>query len=198
MRVSFNARQSIELTVLDQGLSIPHYLRQPKRLVNALVDPSRLQYLGEDIFRLKMRPLNFLHLSIQPTVDMKVWASAKGTVYLKSVACEILGVEYINQRFTLDLVGILEPKSAENGSTYLKGQADLQVGVDLPPPLWLTPKSILETTGNGLLKSVLMTIKQRLSHQLLLDYQRWAQDQMMEPQVNTGMANAKIVPQETA
>ncbi|MGL5509095.1 MAG: DUF1997 domain-containing protein [Microcoleaceae cyanobacterium] len=198
MRVSFNARQSIELTVLDQGLPILHYLRQPKRLVNALVDPSRLQYLGEDIFRLKMRPLNFLHLSIQPTVDMKVWASAKGTVYLKSVACEILGVEYINQRFTLDLVGILEPKSDENGSTYLKGQADLQVGVDLPPPLWFTPKSILETTGNGLLKSVLMTIKQRLSHQLLLDYQHWAKDQTMEPQVNTGMANAKIVPQETA
>ncbi len=33
--------------------------------------------------------------------------------------------------------------------------------------------SILEATGNGLLKSVLLTVKQRLLHQLLADYRRW-------------------------
>ena len=48
------------------------------------------------------------------------------------------------------------------------------MGVELPPPFTLTPKAILETTGNGLLKSVLLTIKQRLMHQLLLDYHQWA------------------------
>jgi hypothetical protein len=31
----------------------------------------------------------------------------------------------------------------------------------------------LETTGNGLLKSVLLTIKQRLLHHLLADYRHW-------------------------
>jgi hypothetical protein len=38
----------------------------------------------------------------------------------------------------------------------------------------------LEATGNGLLKSVLMTVKQRLLHQLLADYRRWVISQTKE------------------
>jgi hypothetical protein len=82
-------------------------------------------------------------------------------------------VEYINQRFALNLSGQLVPHQ-ERGSTTLQGIANLEVQVDLPPALWLTPKPLLEMTGNSLLKSVLLTIKQRLIHQLLLDYSQWA------------------------
>ena len=60
------------------------------------------------------------------------------------------------------------------GQTYLQGRADLQVIVDLPPALWLTPKALLEPTGNQLLRSVLLRIKQRLLSQLITDYYRWA------------------------
>jgi hypothetical protein len=87
-------------------------------------------------------------------------------------------VEYINQRFTLNLVGILESLQF-NGTTHLQGQADLEVKVELPPPLLLTPLPVLEKTGNGLLKSVLMTIKQRLTHQLLVDYYKWANNETL-------------------
>jgi hypothetical protein len=88
-------------------------------------------------------------------------------------------VEYINQRFSLDLVGRLAPYRVER-TTYLKGRADLQVQVALPPPLIFTPRTILETTGNGLLRSVLLTIKQRLTHQLLSDYRTWVAAQLEE------------------
>jgi hypothetical protein len=59
----------------------------------------------------------------------------------------------------------------------LKGKADLEVQVELPPPFWLTPKPILEATGNALLKSVLVSVKQRLMSQLLSDYRRWASNE---------------------
>lgn len=173
MYVQFTASQSVEIPVEKEPLPIQHYLRQPLRLVHALVDPTRCQPISADCFRLKMRPLDFLTVSIQPTVDLKVWAKADGTVYLQSVGCEIRGVEYIDRRFHFNLVGGLYSRQI-NGITHLKGQADLTVGVELPPPFTLTPKAILETTGNGLLKSVLLTIKQRLMHQLLLDYHQWA------------------------
>lgn len=172
MDTRFVASQSVEIAVPEQPVPIQHYLRQPKRLVYALVDPSRLEELSPELFRLKMRPLSFMMLSIQPTVDMKVSAAADGTIHLKSVRCEIRGVEYINQRFALNLTGKLYPSNI-NGVTYLKGRADLEVKVELPPPLWFTPRPILETTGNALLNSVLVTIKHRLMHQLLLDYRRW-------------------------
>lgn len=183
MNVQFAAVQAIELLVPEQAIPIQHYLRQPQRLVGALVDPSRIQQLGVDTFRLKMRPLNFMMLNIQPTVDLRVWAEADGTIQLRSIACEIRGVEYINQRFNLNLVGRLMP-STIGDTTYLRGQADLEVQVELPPALWFTPKPLLEATGNGLLRSVLLTIKQRLTHHLLQDYRKWVVAQTQEFQTD--------------
>ncbi len=176
MFTRFTASQTVEIAISEQPIPIQHYLRQPQRLVSALVDPSRVQQLSEEVFRLKMRPLNFMSLSIQPAVDMRVWAESNGMIYVQSIGCEILGMDYINQRFGLNLIGYLSPYQLSN-STHLKGKADLEVQVDLPPPFSFTPKSILEATGNGLLKSILVTIKQRLLHHLLADYYRWVETQ---------------------
>ncbi|MCV3216783.1 DUF1997 domain-containing protein [Plectonema radiosum NIES-515] len=182
MATRFTASLSVEIAVPEQPIPIQHYLRQPQRLVNALVDPTRIQQLSEEVFRLKMRPLTFMTLSIQPTVDMRVWAESNGIICLRSVGCQILGVEYINQRFTLNLKGYLSPHERSAG-TLLTGKADLEVQVELPPPFSFMPTSILEATGNGLLKSVLMTVKQRLLHQLLADYRRWVISQTKEIEV---------------
>ncbi|AFY33350.1 DUF1997 domain-containing protein [Calothrix sp. PCC 7507] len=179
MATRFTASQSVEIAVPEQPIPIQHYLRQPQRLVHALVDTSRIKPLSEEVFRLKMRPLTFMSLSIQPTVDMRVWAESNGLIHLQSVGCEILGFEYINQRFALNLKGHLSPYQSSTG-TRLQGRADLEVQVDLPPPFVFTPKPILEATGNGLLKSVLLSVKQRLLHQLLADYRRWVISQTKE------------------
>lgn len=180
MQLGLSASQTVELAVPEQPIPIQHYLRQPQRLIQALVDPNRVEQLNSECFRLKMRPLNFMMLTVQPTVDMQIWAEADSIIRLKSVGCEIRGVEYINQRFDLSLQGRLEPYQW-NDKTHLRGRADLQVQVDVPPPLGLTPKPILEATGNGLLHSVLLTIKQRLMHQLLLDYRQWVGVQSTMP-----------------
>jgi hypothetical protein len=173
MQTRFFASQSVLIDVPNEPVPIQHYLRQPHRLVHALTDPSRIEQLDCDSFRLKMRPLKFIMLSVQPTVDIQIRAYSNGAVYLKSIACEIRGIEYINQRFDLKLAGKLYPCQRQ-GQTQLEGKADLEVRVELPPPLWLTPKPILERTGNSLLKGVMSTIKQRLMHQLLVDYHEWA------------------------
>jgi len=182
MQMQFAAAQTVQLTVPEQPIPIEHYLRQPQRLVHALTDPSRVQSLGEGKFRLKMRPLRFLAFNLQPTVDLQVWSDGKGVTRLQSIGSQIHGIDYINQHFALDLTGILEP-SRVGHRTYLKGQAKLRVSVDVPPPLRLTPLPLLEATGNSLLKSVLLTIKQRLMHQLLTDYQHWvvAETQLSQP-----------------
>lgn len=185
MHTRFTASQSVEIAVPEQPIPIQHYLRQPQRLVNALVDSSQIEQISEECFRLKMRPLTFMTLSIQPTVDLKVWAESNGTVHLQSMGCEIRGVEYINQRFALNLQGHLSPYQS-NTETRLKGKADLEVQVELPLPFSLTPMPILEAAGNGLLKSVLLTIKQRLLHQLLADYQSWVSDKNQEIGSNQG------------
>jgi hypothetical protein len=172
--ICFTACEAVEIVVDEQEIPVSHYLRQPQRLVRAIADPQLMTPLPKERYRLRMRELNFMDLyRIQPTVILKVWATSEGTVRLHSESCEIRGVGYINDRFSLDLVGKLSPQERE-GKTYLTGKADLRVTVDLPPLLWLTPTPLLEMTGNGLLKSVLMRIKQRLLSQLLADYRQWS------------------------
>jgi hypothetical protein len=179
MEVTFTASESLEIIVAEQTIPIQHYLRQPQRLVQAIVETSLAEHLSENRFRLKMRSLNFLDLYyFQPTVVLNVWATSGGTVFLQSEDCQIKGIDYINDRFTLDVKGKLAPVE-KNNQTYLAGKANLEVKVDLPPALWLTPRPLLEITGNGLLKGVLSRIKQRLMSQLLQDYQQWAEQDII-------------------
>lgn len=174
MDICFTASEIVTILVEEEIIPIQHYLRQPQRLVKAIADPKLMEQLSLERYQLKMRSLNFMDMyHFQPTVTLKVWSGASGTVYLNSEDCEIKGIEYINQRFSLNLKGRLAPQKIE-GQTYLKGKADLQIIVDLPPPLWLTPKPLLEVAGNSLLKSVLLRIKQKLMSQLLRDYYAFA------------------------
>ncbi|AIE74317.1 MULTISPECIES: DUF1997 domain-containing protein [unclassified Synechocystis] len=177
MRVTFSATEQLSLQQSDPLPSLQHYLRQPQRLVRAIADPKLMEVLPGDRFRLKMRPLNFLDIyHFQPTVVLKLWSNPTGTVFLESESCEIRGIDYINHRFSLRLKGRLAPYH-QGGHTLLQGKADLQVAVDLPQALWLTPKPLLEMAANGLLRGVLARIKQRLQGQLLADYEQWLAQQ---------------------
>jgi Protein of unknown function (DUF1997) len=172
--VTFTADRSVEIAVPKQPIPIQHYLRQPHRLVRSLVDPNRIKQVGDDEFCLTMRTLSFFGFDLQPTVCLRVWTEVDGTVRIVSTNCEIRGIDYIDRRFSLELIGELIPYE-DRGQTYLAGNADLEVRVELPPPLSFMPRSIVESAGNSLLKGILNTFKQRLLHQLLADYVVWAQ-----------------------
>lgn len=173
MQLNFAASHSVVISVPDASAPIQHYLRQPQRLVYALTDRSRVERLSAECFRLTMRPREFLTLSFQPVVDLKVWAETDGTVNLQSVGCEIRGIEYINNRFDLTLNGTLHPMVGDN-PTQLMGKGDVSVNVELPPLFWMTPKPILEAAGQSILQGIFLTFKQRLGHQLVNDYLEWA------------------------
>ncbi|MDJ0660470.1 MAG: DUF1997 domain-containing protein [Crocosphaera sp.] len=175
--IRFKASESLALPVKQTPIPIHHYLRQPQRLVKAIADPKLMEPLSDHEFRLKMRPLNFMDIyHFQPTVILGVWSDNKGTVFLRSQDCDIRGIDYINDRFSLTLKGKLSPQEKE-GKIYLQGQANLTVEVDLPPALRLTPEPFLTVTGNSLLRGVLSRIKQRLLNQLLKDYHYWVDSQ---------------------
>jgi hypothetical protein len=192
MDVRFTATESISLMVEDPLVSIQHYLRQPQRLVKAIADPQLMEQLSDLQFRLKMRPLNFMDIyHFQPTVILGVWTDGKGRVYLRSESCEMRGIDYINNRFSLQLKGQLIPEERQ-GKTYLQGKANLEVKVSLPPVLWLTPKPLLEVAGNGLLKSVLVRIKQRLVTQLLHDYHHWMKEYYLQETTSENQLSPSI------
>lgn len=190
--IRFKASEFLALPVKQTPIPIHHYLRQPQRLVKAIADPQLMEPLSDNEFRLKMRPLNFMEMyHFQPTVILGVWSDNKGTVFLRSQDCDIRGIDYINDRFSLTLKGKLSPQEKE-GKIYVQGQANLTVEVDLPPALRLTPEPLLKVTGNSLLRGVLSRIKQRLLNQLLTDYHYWvnAQSELIQNEAMNGFGDA--------
>ena len=190
MYVSFSASESVQIPVINEQKPIQHYLRQPRRLVSAIAEPQLMKQVSEELYELKMRPINFMEIyHFQPIVLLKVWSGSKNCVYLKSEGCQIKGIDYINKRFSLKLKGVLQPRELD-GKTILDGQADLEVGVELPTALMFTPQAFLERAGNKLLKSVLGRIKQKLLTQLVQDYYAWSSQEIkQQPLAKTNLAS---------
>ena len=169
---NFQVSQNLKMLVPNEVIPIEQYLRQPERLVQAITDPRQIQQLAPSHFRLRLRPLKFMMLRLEPTVDLQVWTEAKGILYLKALDCEIRGVQFLKDSFSLELAGTLLP-CTRGSNTELSGKADLKIQVEVPPPLKVIPESVLESSGRAFLKGILLTMKYRLERQLVQDYRRW-------------------------
>jgi Protein of unknown function (DUF1997) len=186
MDTCFQAKQSVELFIPDAALPIQEYLRQSARVVRALGSSESVIALGGELYQLRLKPLNFLSLRLQPIVDMRVWTTSDGSLHLQSVHCEILGLEQFNQQqFMLNLVGELQPVVLRR-VTRLQGHVSLSVQVDMPHPIALTPKPLLEGTGNTIMSGVLASMKQQLKRNLVTDYQDWAAATAAAMLINAG------------
>jgi hypothetical protein len=172
---NFHTTQTLNLLVPNEVVPIEHYLKQPQRLVQAITDPRRIEAVDDSVYRLSMRPLQFMGIHIEPMADLRVWSKPDGTLHLQAVDCQVQGPAYlnhINETFSLGLLGRLTPHQQDR-HTELKGQADLSVQIDLPPPLKFMPGAMLESAGNTFLHGILSTIKHRLEHRLVEDYRHW-------------------------
>lgn len=177
------------MQVAQQPVALHHYLKQPRRLVYALMSPDQVEELSPGKFRLTLRAIRFLMLNIYPVVDLSLETLATGRIRIRSTGCRIAGNEFINQRFQLSLSGILDVTDLRP-KAQVTGCADLAIAVELPPMLSLTPYPLLEATGNQILKGILVTMKQRMMRQLSADYERWSvqASQQVSPRLTVGAA----------
>ncbi|NEP44917.1 MAG: DUF1997 domain-containing protein [Okeania sp. SIO2H7] len=176
---NFFASQSVELLVPQAPVPIDRYLKNPQQIVKALCDPSLIEQLSKDTYRLKMRSLKFFMLKIEPVVEIKIWTAADGTVLLQSTNCELRGIETINEHFQLNLSGTMQPCKVGEKS-YLKGGAELGLKIYLPPPFTMMPRSLVQSTGNSLLGGILLKMKKGLMRDLLLNYRQWAMEKTVD------------------
>ncbi|HEY9889363.1 MAG TPA: DUF1997 domain-containing protein [Candidatus Obscuribacterales bacterium] len=171
-----SAQQTAKMQIAQGAVPLHHYLKQPRRLVHALMHPSQVEELSSDTFRFHLRGFQFLTLNIRPVVDLHIDVSQDHLLRVRSVGCQLYGSEFINKQFSLRLSGVLQLRDQQQ-MTEVAGDVELAIAVALPPMLKLTPYAILEATGNQILRGVLMTLKQRLLRQLAADYERWNQQQ---------------------
>ena len=170
--VRFSASQSVSISVPPEPKSIEDYLSEVSRLVYALIDEQQVKVVHPNLFRVSVRPIKFLSLSVRPVSDIRVWREGD-IVRLSSDKCFLEGQEAFSNKFSINMQGYLVVQSTSKGKK-LRGQANLGISVDLPQAMKLTPKPLLERAGNSLINGILITLKQRLLRQLIKDYVNWA------------------------
>ncbi|MEO0885017.1 MAG: DUF1997 domain-containing protein [Cyanobacteria bacterium J06648_10] len=160
------------ISVPPEPAPIQTYLSEVDRLVYALIDEQQVEKLNPNLFRVKVRSIRFVGLSLQPVCDIAVWIEGD-TVRLSSDRCFLDGQQSFNDKFAMKMQGYLVVQPTTEGQR-LRGQANLGLSVDLPQAMRFTPKPLLERTGNGLLNGILITLKQRMMRQLIKNYRTWA------------------------
>ena len=99
------AQQTANMQIARHAVPLSHYLRQPRRLVHALMNPDQVEELSADTFRFHLRGFQFLMLNIRPVVDLQIDTSRDRVLTVRSLDCWIKGNQFINQQFALNLQG---------------------------------------------------------------------------------------------
>uniref|UniRef100_A0A2P2J978 Uncharacterized protein LOC105133477 n=1 Tax=Rhizophora mucronata TaxID=61149 RepID=A0A2P2J978_RHIMU len=139
------------------GASFDRYLENKPRVFEAIFpDKQRSQQLNEEEWRIQMLPINFLFLTVRPTVDTRLKCKSGGRDYPPEVPKEVAKVIELDiTRWELQgLDDVFEPSHFElgvRGALYserqgsisrLKGQLEMTMGLILPPMVALIPEDV--------------------------------------------------------
>ena len=165
------ASQSVEIAIFPAPVPVHQYLMNTERLVHALAEPSQIKVLGAHRFQFSMRPIKFLMLTLEPVAEVQIYPNEHDEIVIYSDSCRLRNQALLNRRFSFKLQGWLAARPDNSG---VSGNAELNISIDLPSAFRLTPKTLLESTGNTLASGILGTIKQRLQRRLLHEYRAWS------------------------
>lgn len=178
--VHLHASQSVEIAISPAPIPIHQYLSDTDRLVYALADPSQIELMGNHKFQFSMRPIKFLMLTLEPIADVQIFPNERQEVIIYSDSCRLRHQPALNRRFSFKLEGWLAARPDNSG---VSGNAELDIAIDLPSAFRLTPRSLLESTGNAIVSGILSTIKQRLQRRLIHEYRGWSSGILASSQV---------------
>jgi hypothetical protein len=166
MPLAFSASQQLKLPIHHQSDRLVRYLNEEERVLRALLSASQLERLAPHRYSYTVTRLHVFQLQIQPVVEICTHTSP-GRLELEALDCTLDGLGLVDD-FQLTLNSWLQA-----GEEGLEGEASLSVEVSQPPLLKLIPPRMLESTGRSLLSGILLSIKGRVSQQVVEDFQHW-------------------------
>ena len=163
MSLGFQASQQLDLPVKRNVERLAGYLLEQERVVGAMLDSRKLTLLSPGSFRYNVTSLQVFQLQVNPVVSIGV-ENSEGKLRMCATDSQLEGLGLIDD-FDLTLNAVLE---ATNKG--LIGEAVLGVTVTQPAILRLIPRSVLESTGQSILSTILLGIKARVRKQLVEDF----------------------------
>ncbi|XP_077214188.1 uncharacterized protein LOC143849022 isoform X1 [Tasmannia lanceolata] len=181
--------------------SFNEYLNDRPRVFRAMFpDKDRSQRLNDEVWRIKMLPLEFFLLSVRPVIDMQLRCKSKGTDYppgvplhvtkvleLQATRWELQGLESVIKptRFALSVRGALYSER-QGIRSRLKGQLELCISCVVPPALALVPEDVLRSISESVLKRLVENMKQKVNESLLSDFRDFSRERLQRQRREDG------------
>ncbi|CAM9183401.1 unnamed protein product [Discosporangium mesarthrocarpum] len=188
--VTFGSTQGVEAPIPGASIaSMEEYLlRDPSRVVYACWDNDLIEPLGDGHFRLRLKGQAFLTVSIDMSVDIRMWeeggmVKCKSTGYSAEEMTQILGRDFTDS-FFLEVEGELGVKEVATKvrtlslkNTILSGNVGVSVGGKMPSLIAATPDPIVRAAALGINQRVLEYVSSTFVSTIANDYRQWVRAQ---------------------
>ena len=174
-KVEFGATANLVTQLNGDKATIESWLQDTERIATSIWDEKLIRSKGDSVYELKLMQLQFVTITLQPSVDVKMWTetnptTGEPTFKLQSVGFEpnlqvLPGMNMDSQAFgiLIEVAGELQPTKDGKGVT---GKIAFQTSGALPPPMRLLPQPVLKATSD--------TINQTITQFAIQSFQRGA------------------------
>lgn len=189
--VLFQARRQV-LVPFQCGPRPPEdYVKEVDRVVKiTFPDSSRIQYLGDSIWRAQLRPVTFFSLSASPVCDIRVYHENSALrISSEKLVVDLLGLPNHFKQLDLQFSLVGQLTVAESSLRAVRrgqdksfeGWVDLGLEVNLPLPFSMMPRAVVTPVGDGILDRILGAMEGALLAGLIRDYNVWSTLQTPQP-----------------
>lgn len=181
--VQFQAKKRMDVPFRQGARKGEDYLKETERIVKiTFPDSSRVNYLGDNLWRARLRPVTFFTVTATPFCDVKVLhtndslhlASNRLILDLKGLPDQNNGFDF---QFSLQGELLVHSESSsvlESEQTpSFSGWVTMGLDANLPLPFSLMPDYIVLPVGNGILDRILGVMERELSSRIIRDYNIW-------------------------
>lgn len=176
--ITFGASQTFIVPVKPEKKTVRDYVANgSKRLILASWDPSQIEDLGADSYRIKFQKLNFLVLQITPEVDCKLMQREDAAAFI-STGWRLPGLE---EQVSLDSYSIRvrgEVRTSPPQASMISFRAKIEFVVSgkVPPILSGVPEAASSLAAEQLSRALLSGAEKRFCETLPVDYKKWSNE----------------------
>ncbi|KAL3692730.1 hypothetical protein R1sor_006381 [Riccia sorocarpa] len=177
--VQFQSSRAVSIPFKEDISSAKDYLKELERVVRVTFpDSARITYVGDSVWRARLRPVTFINFTATPLCDIRVYNEDSALcIYSDKLYLDFTGVpdQFKNVSLNFQLSGSLRalPQGVQAGRVKFEGSVLLKLGADMPFPISLLPETLLTGAGNGILDTILGAMESALLRGIVDDYYTW-------------------------
>ena len=151
--------------------TVAHYLDHHEGWFRRCASPMQVEPLGRNGYVLTLGRFGNFGFEVEPTIGLELMPQSRGVYRICTVPPEQFepGLrELYDVEFNAALR--LEEQDAEAPHTDVRWELDLSVWIRLPAVIGLLPESLVQTSGDHLLRQIVRQISRRLTWKVQEDF----------------------------